>query len=876
MSRVRANVVAAKQRLAEGYEQLKQRHRQGASGLDICRAYSDLRDEVLLDLFHAAINDLGVAARGLTTEIALLAHGGYGRREVSPFSDVDLMLVHLPRARGPVSSLAERLLRDVFDAGLSLGQSVCTPFQACTLANEDPMVCTSLAEARLLVGSPEVFARFLHHFGRHVRRRSAVLMGAIDRSRCEERIRYGETVFLLEPNVKRSRGALRDVHLLRWIGHVRYGMTEPAALCELGVLSGEDCRAVAAANEFLLRLRNELHFHAGKPGDVLNRAEQVRIAELQGYPQSTGMLPVEQFMRDYFRYTDQVSHVANQFVAKARSNDWMTRFVTAAFGHWVQDDLRAGPAGIMATRRGLERLHGSLPAIMRLVDLANLYDKPVAPATWDVVRQEASKLPDTLDGESCRIFLSLLSHPGRLGPLLRDLHETHLLERFIPAYIHARGLLQFNQYHKYTVDEHCLRAVECAAEQALDQGPLGRVYRSISRKNILHLALLIHDLGKGYPEDHVPVGVRIAAETAARLRLPPYETEVLKFLVENHQMMEQTAFRRDTSDEQLLVRFAVDVGSPELLAMLFSLTAADLSAVGPGVWDGWKAEILGELYRRAMQYLAGDTTTSTLDQQFEQRRDAVIAWLGPQKDDPWFERQLYALPSTYLDSTPPKQIAEDLRLLDGMGPLEVKAQGENLPESGTLHFTVATREDIVPGIFHRLTGALTSQGLQILSAQINTLADGLVIDRFWVYDPDYTGQSPPDRIAQVNRSLTESLRQPASKPPSFRRTWQVGQPQPSPLPPARTRVKVDNNSSDRYTILDIFAHDRGGLLYTITRKLFELGLSVSRAKIATHLDQVVDVFYVTNAQGRKIEAEGEIGEIRRQIREAIEALEKEE
>jgi [protein-PII] uridylyltransferase len=298
--------------------------------------------------------------------------------------------------------------------------------------------------------------------------------------------------------------------------------------------------------------------------------------------------------------------------------------------------------------------------------------------------------------------------------------------------------------------------------------------------------------------------------------------------------------------------------------------------VGPGVWDGWKAEILGELYRRTMQYLAGDATSSTLDQQFEQRRDAVIAWLGPQKDDPWFERQLYALPSTYLDSTPPKQIAEDLRLLDGLGPREVKAQGQNLPDSGALHFTVATREDIVPGIFHRLTGALTSQGLEILSAQINTLADGLVIDRFWVYDPDYTGQSPPDRIEQINSSLAESLRQPASKPSNFRRTWRVGQPQPNPLAPPRIRVKVDNNSSDRYTILDIFAHDRVGLLYTITRKLFELGLSVSRAKIATHLDQVVDVFYITNEAGRKIEDEAEIGEIRRQIREAIEGLEKQE
>jgi [protein-PII] uridylyltransferase len=320
----------------------------------------------------------------------------------------------------------------------------------------------------------------------------------------------------------------------------------------------------------------------------------------------------------------------------------------------------------------------------------------------------------------------------------------------------------------------------------------------------------------------------------------------------------------------------VDVGSPELLAMLFSLTAADLAAVGPGVWDGWKAEILGELYRRTMQYLAGDTSASTLDQQLQQRRDGVLAWLGPFRDDPWFERQLYALPSTYLDSTPAKQIAEDLRILNGLGPRGVNAQGQNMPESGTLQFTIATREDIVLGIFHRLTGALSSLGLQILSAQINTLADGLVIDRFWVFDPDYTGQSPPDRITEVNGILVESLRQPTSKPPTFRRTWQLGQQQQSPLPTARIRVKVDNNSSDRYTILDIFAHNRAGLLYTITRKLFELGLSVSRAKIATHLDQVVDVFYVLNQEGQKIENDAEIGEIRRQLREAIEGLEKQE
>jgi [protein-PII] uridylyltransferase len=871
MSWVRKNVLAGKERLAQGYAELKRRHQEGAAGVEVCAGLTELRDQVLRDLFHTALEDLGLAgADGLAGKMALVAHGGYGRRDVAPFSDVDLMLVHLPAARAPVAPLAERLLRDVFDAGLILGHTVCTPVQACALASQDPMVCTSLAEARLLAGSDEVFSAFQQKFGRHVHRRRGPLMAAIDKARMEERIRYGETVFLLEPNVKRSRGALRDMQLLRWIGFVRYGTPEPRLLRQSGVLSDEDLQTILAAQEFLLRLRNELHFHAGKPGDVLDRAEQVRIAAAFGYRPVTGMLPVEQFMRDYFRHTDRVSHASGQFLARARARHWRTQLVTAAFGHWVQDDLRVGPAGIMATRRGLERLQGNLAGIMRLVDLANLYDKPIAPATWDVVRQEAAKLPDGLDAESCRFFLSLLACPGRLGQLLRDLHETGLLERFVPAFTHARGLLQFNLYHKYTVDEHCLRAVECATEQIADQGPLGRVYRSIARKRILHLALLIHDLGKGRPEDHVAVGVGIAADTAQRLGLPPYEAEMLKFLVENHQAMEQLAFRRDTGDEQLVVRFAVEVGSPELLAMLFVLTAADLSAVGPGVWDGWKAEILGGLYRRIMRHLAGDSTAATLDQQLQQRRDAVVAWLGPLKEDRWFDRQLRELPTSYLDNTASQQIADDLRMLHGLGPRGVSAQGVYLPQSDIVQFTIATSEDIAPGIFHRLTGALSSQGLEIRSAQINTLAGGLVIDRFWVYDPDYTGRSPPDRLQEINDSLVESLRRPTSTPPTFRRTWQAGPRPPAPLPAGQTRVKVDNHSSDRYTIFDIFTHDRAGLLYAITRKLFELGLSVSRAKIATHLDQVVDVFYVADQAGGKIRDESRLADIHRQLLESIE------
>jgi len=262
------------------------------------------------------------------------------------------------------------------------------------------------------------------------------------------------------------------------------------------------------------------------------------------------------------------------------------------------------------------------------------------------------------------------------------------------------------------------------------------------------------------------------------------------------------------------------------------MTAADYGAVGPGVWDSWKAEIVADLYRRAMQYLAGETA--------------------------------------YLESTAPPQVADDAELLRLLGPQDVIARGQYLPETHTVLFTVATNERIAPGIFHRLTGALTSHGLSILSAQINTLADDLVLDRFWASDPDYAGQPPPERMEQIQQALVESLRGPGAQKPSFRRTWQNGGLAAPHLTGAQTRVNIDNSTSDRYTVLDVFTHDRVGLLYAVTRRLFELGLSVGRAKIATHLDQVLDVFYVTDQAGEKITDPERLEDIRRRLLEVIE------
>jgi [protein-PII] uridylyltransferase len=870
----RESLLAARQRLIAGRQEIKEQHAAGSGGIQISTRLTELLDAVVLFLFEAATADLWPQAVGSSTpQITLVAHGGYGRRDVAPYSDVDLMILYAPTAQKQAFALASRMLHDLFDAGLELGQSVRTPAEACTLAAEDAAVCTSLMESRRLAGNEDLYNAFIEKFQRQVRGRRRTLLKSIESARRRERQQFGETVYLLEPNIKRTRGGLRDLQLLRWLGFARYGSNDFDVLQQMGKISPADLRILREATEFLLRLRNELHFQSGKSNDVLDRSEQVRLAPLYGHQGTDGILPVEQFMRGYFRHTSAVQSVVSNFAATARpSRTWRGVWGTI-FSHQIDRDYRITSKHIAATDRALAKLQIDPGEVLRLCDLANMHDKRIAASTWDAIRTAAVNFPNEPNAAITKQFLSLLSQPARLGELLRRLHELGVLEKILPDFTHARCLLQFNEYHKYTVDEHCILAVERATQFFSDPGIVGRVYRGIKQKRILHLALLIHDLGKGYVEDHSEVGLRIADDTAQRLGLPTREAETLKFLVHKHLVMSHLAFRRDTSDDQLVVRFAVDVGSPEVLDMLFVLTAADFASVGPGVWDNWKAEVVADLYSRTMQRLAGDAPAADSAERIEVRRAAVREHLVGEADAEWYERQVRAMPHAYVVNAAPDRIAAELRDLHSLSLGDVRASGRYLGESRTVEYVVGTHEQITPGVFHKLTGALASQGLQILSAEINTLADGLVLDRFYVSDPDFVEEPPQHRLGQVSHALVQALKSPSGASPAFRKVFRsAASRERAALTRLPTRVRIDNSTSDRLTIVDIFTSDRRGLLFTIARTLFEMELSISVAKIGTYLDQVVDVFYVTDPQGRKILDDDRLQQISARLHEAIGAM----
>jgi len=711
----RQSVLAARETLGSGRENLRRQHQGGLAAVQLCARLTDLWDSVVRRLFDAALEDLEMEP--LRQRIALIPHGGYGRRDVAPYSDLDLMFLHQGVAREDLTDLVSRLMQDLYDAGLAPGHSVRTPSEAVQLARGDATIYTSLVEARFLVGAEPLFLDFRERFARMTSRRFRSLFEEIVKARREEQIQYGDTNYLLQPNIKRSGGGLRDIQLLRWLGFARFGTADPDGLLRQKVLLKEDQRQLIRARAFLLAARNEMHFHADKCQDVLTRPEQLRLAERQGYRGQDGLLPVEEFMQEYFRRTGQIRYLVSRFVDSLQPKPTVSQVLHPVFGHLVDRDYRVGWNRISATQAGLEKLRRDLDEVLRLADLANLYDKRIDHATWAAVCRAAPNYPDSISGHVAERFLSLLARPARLGELLRRLHELGVLERIVPAFRHARGLLQFNEYHKYTVDEHCIRAVESATALADEESLPGQVYQRMRHKRALHLALLLHDLGKGYPEDHSELGERIAQQTCERLGMPAEETAIVAFLVRHHLLMSHLALWRDTSDPQLVVRFAVQVGSPELLQMLYVMTCADLAAVGPGVLNSWKEEVLSDLYRHTMLHFGEDVLIGS-NRWLTQQREQLRRQFPADPLDEWTENQIDALPASYLQSQSPEQVFDMLARLRSLGHREGTAWGQYLEDSGTVEYTIAVDSGHGRGIFSKLTGALTSEGLEVLSAEI--------------------------------------------------------------------------------------------------------------------------------------------------------------
>ena len=867
-SRLRSELLEIKEQLQQSREAIRAQHDLGLPSVQVCAKLSSAVDTALLRLYESALAEFpSTDADKLRERVALVAHGGYGRRHMAPYSDVDLMILHDGRGTADAERLARRLTQDIFDIGLQLGQSLRTAPQAISLAKNDPVICTSLIESRPLAGGPALYERFKESFLKMVQRRPKAISAAFVEARRTEREKYGETVYLLEPNIKRSRGGLRDLHLLRWLWYVHAGVSDLDQLRRKGALSRFDHHRLTSSRDFLLRARNDSHFDAGKQRDMLNRGEQMRLAEKLGYRGGEGIRPVEQFMRDYFRHASHIWFLAARVSELSSATTAVSVVLNAVLSRNIEKDYRLDSREITATQNCRAKLGTRVDEVLRLVDLARLSDRRISQETWYLVYRSAPKYSNEPTPAVRERFLEVIDNPRQLGGLLRKLHELGVLEKVVPEFTHARCLLQFNQYHKFTVDEHCIRAVDQATRFEDRDDRLGQAYRDIKKKRQLHLALLLHDLGKGHEQDHSELGAEIARSNGVRLGLPEEEIRQLEFLVLRHLWMSHLAFRRDTGDAEMVASFAEEVGSLETLQMLFVLTCADLAAVGPGVLNAWKVEVLADLYTSAAEVLRQGPKLRVEDRRNAMRTAVWKLMSAGDRDDSWFKEHFHALPESFVTSRPPAHVLDALQRLKRLGDNEATSWGQIHHEAGTLEMIAGVNQGVGRGIFSSMAGALSSTGLQIIAAETTVLPNNLLVLRYLAEDPhllEETGQpteADQSRIQELGQRMVASIDR--ETPPTFPRVWgaeeQANQAALTNLP---SEVRLDSDLSDQWLIAEVFATDRLGLLYELAREIHNLCLVIRFAKIATSADQVVDVFYLAERDGSKPVGAERLNEVR--------------
>ncbi len=847
---------------AEKQKELRAYHDQGGTGARVVESLSDLADHLLLNGYQSADPSL-IQGWGGT----LVAIGGYGRRELSPGSDIDLMFLYPAGRDKEAQTLSSELLRLYWDVGYKVGHSVRNVEEAVALARQDPLIATSLLESRLLTGDRNLFHLFHEtFFSKIVDKNVRAFLLQLNQGREDGRREYGATPYLLEPNLKQSPGGLRDLHHLKWVALARYRTNQLAQLFQWGLLSNPEYSSLMTAQDFLWRIRNHLHFMAGKASDHLTIELQEEVARFLHLENR------RELMRQYYILTGRISEISQRFIRDAFpvsrwerwSRSWKTRQVFPGF--------RISFGELTTEHPNPYQFFEKDENILRLFLLAKEHSARIADSLLEVLSQLAEQSKEApLSPDAFLLFREILSKPGRIAETLRIMHRTHILWRIIPEFSHVNRLVQESRSHFYTVDEHSFRAVEEAEHLLDEEGPIKKIYSAISRKDLLHLALLLHDVGKGIEGDHSRIGAEIAERVGTLFKYNQEERSLLTFLVRRHLVLSEVALYRDFSNEPVLLQFAKEVARPETLKKLFVLTCADIRAVGPGTWTSWKGELLLKLYEEALQILAGEESDPE-----DQKVASIVSKLqeAVQGKYPtvWLEETVPALTPRYLLITPFDKILIDLAALFRLLINPVQIEARYLSEPGVTEYTFYTYDAITPGLFSKMAGVLAAKGLQIMAAQVFTQSNGTVVDTFQVVDPDYPGAVPPERIAaitgEVQAVLTgkETIESLFVKGHRFR-LQKEAQPAYQPV-----RVELDNDSSHKFTIIDIFAPDRRGLLYLIAKTIFELGLSVHSAKIATRLDQIVDVFYVQGPDQGKMTDPDKMREVKTRLTDQIEQL----
>jgi [protein-PII] uridylyltransferase len=748
------------------------------------------------------------------------------------------MVLHGERRADRVSAVAERMFYPFWDAGLPLGHAVRTVRECVESFTDRLDAATALLDSRLVGGDERLLQELNRRLDRALQQDPSAFLERLGEGRVRRLAAHGSCSQMMEPDLKESTGALRDVHTVGWVTRVMGARGRDGGHAGL-LLRAPEARALDEAEEFLVRLRSALHLETGRRSDRLFFEYQPAIAELFGFEPEAGLGAADALMRGLFQHTRQVEHVTDEVLERARLG------LVAG----PRDETRVGRASSAAD-------------VMRIfADMARS-GKPLGAEVRDAVEAvDLNEVPHPWTEGIRRSFIDLLSGPAS-ERALESMDRMGVLGRFLPEWEAVRCRPQRDPYHQYSVDVHLLRATAEAAR--LLSGPaddevLARAAAAVKDPDAMLLGAFLHDIGKTGEGSHVNVGSRIARDALERIGVRADTTDHVLFLVKNHLLLSDTATRRDLSDENLVVDVAASVGDPERLAMLYVLTAADAMATGPHAWTSWRQALVRELVGKVEHVLTRGGMGHDSAAELAARTAALRAALGdeaPTSIDWYVER----LPRAYLVSVPPETAARHFRLLaPPVGAAEVRTDSRAGERSGTYDLTVVASDR--PGLLAKIAGALALNGLNILSAQAFTTEDGVALDLF-VVEPVFEEEVDEDRWRRCRTDLRKAIEGRVSLEYRVRERRRL-YPQPAVVAPIT--VTIDNDVSDFFTVVDVSAPDRIGLLFDLARAFHELELDVHVAKVATLGSRVVDAFYVRDLFGEKVVDPEHIREIERAV-----------
>ncbi len=838
------------------------------------RSYTWLTDCILSSVLDVARRHLHPIANPTKGEkITLIAVGGYGRGEMAPFSDVDLLFLTPWKITPWAESLIESMLYMLWDLKLKVGHASRTVKDCLRLAREDFTIRTSLLELRFLAGEPKLAETLRDKLWTDLFRNTAAeFIEAKLSERAERHRKQGGQRYVVEPNVKEGKGGLRDLQSLYWIGKYVYGVRTASELVTQGVFTPEEYDTFRKAENFLAAVRCHLHLITGRAMDQLTFDLQVDVAERMGYADGGGRRAVEHFMQDYFRHATRVGELTRIFLTAQEANHvkaepMLTRLLTR------RKKARA-PYAIKQNRLTVE---DETAFFSDPLNMLRIFEEALRTGTLihpDAMRLLAANLdvftPDLRENrEANRIFLDLLLKHGNPERALRRMNELGVLSAFMPEFAPIVAMMQFNMYHHYTVDEHIIQCISHLARiekgELIEELPVASriLERGVNRK-ILYTALLLHDIGKGRPEDHSVLGAQIARKVAPRLGLTKKECDTVEWLVRYHLLMSDMAQKRDLSEPRTVRDFAKAVKTRERLDLLTVLTVCDIRGVGPGTWNNWKAMLLRALYRAtaaALETGAEDLNRETREDEAKRAlREALSDW--PAADLRTETARHYG---PYWQGLPTAAQAVFARLLRDITPEEIRIDLHPEPDRDATRICFAMADH--PGLFSRMAGALALVGANVVDARSYTSKDGWATAIFWVQDADghpYEASRLPRLRNMIEKTLKGEVlaRDALADRDRIRKREQAFR--------VPTSITFDNEGSDIYTIIEVDTRDRPGLLHDLTRSLAAANVNIASAVIATYGEQVVDTFYVKDMFGLKFHTAAKQKALERKLREAIE------